>query len=110
DNEDQGTGVKGRILGLFRRLAEDATEAASGPAIEILTSRFREVETEILAVFEQHTDPLTSAADAIVASHELRVKRSDAQRRKRVLAEVDAVLRACPRPIEEAGPQKGGEK
>ncbi len=99
DNEDRGGGVKGRILGLFHRLAEEATEAASGPAVEILTAQFREVEKEILAVFEQHTDPLTSAADAIVASHELRVKRSDAQRRKKVLAEADAVLAACPWPV-----------
>lgn len=110
DNEDLGTGVKVRILALFHRLAEDATDAASGPAIEILTSRFREVETEILAVFDQHADPPTSAAEAIVASHELRVKRSDAQRRKRVLAEVEAVLGASPRPVEEADAKKGGEK
>jgi len=99
DNHHQGTGVKRRILDLFHRLADDATEAASGPAIEILTARFREVETEILDVFEQHTDPLTSAADAIVESHELRVKRSDAQRRKKVLAEADEVLTACPWPV-----------
>lgn len=99
DNEDSGAGVKVRILDLFRRLAEDATEAASEPAIAILTARFQEVEQEILAVFEQHKDPLASAAEAIVASHELRVKRSDAQRRKKVLANADAVLAACPRPL-----------
>lgn len=111
DNEDRGGGVKVRILGLFRRLAEEATEAASGPAIEILTSRFREVEKEILVVFEQHTDPLTSAADAIVASHELRVKRSDAQRRKKVLADAEAVLAACPWPVpaETTGGKGGGQ-
>jgi hypothetical protein len=108
DNEDRGSGVKVRILDLFRLLAEDATEAASGPAVEILTARFREVETEILAVFEQHKDPLTSAAEAIVASHELRVKRSDAQRRKKVLAEADAVLAACPRPVPAEPAQTGG--
>jgi hypothetical protein len=110
DNEDRGGGVKGRILGLFHRLAGDATDAASGPAIEILTARFREVEKEILAVFEQHTDPLSSAADAIVASHELRIKRSDAQRRKKVLADADAVLAACPWPVPAEADGKGGEK
>jgi hypothetical protein len=110
DNEDRGGGVKGRILALFHRLAEDATEAASGPAIEILTARFREVEKEILAVFEQHTEPLTSAADAIVASHELRVKRSDAQRRKKVLADADAVLAACPWPVPAESSGKGGDQ
>lgn len=109
DNYDRGGGVKNRILDLFRQLADDATEAASVPAVEILTARFREVETEILAVFNQHTDPLTSAADAIVASHELRIKRSDAQRRKKVLAEAETVLAACPWPVPaEAGGQEGG--
>jgi hypothetical protein len=110
DNEDRGGGVKDRILGLFHRLAADASEAASGPAIEILTAQFREVEKEILAVFEQHTDPLTSAADAIVASHELRVKRSDAQRRKKVLAEADTVLAACPWPVPAETSGKGGDQ
>lgn len=99
DKRDEGSGTKIRILELFERLAEDATDAASGPAIQILTARFREVEKEVVAVFEQHPDPLASAADAIVASHELRVKRSDSQRRKRVLVAVDQVFGACPRPV-----------
>jgi hypothetical protein len=81
---------------LFRLLAEEATEAATEPATQILTACFREVEKEILGVFEHHQDPLTSAAEAIIASHELRTKRSDAQRRKKVLAEVSEVLSACP--------------
>jgi hypothetical protein len=95
-NWDVGTGVKRRILKLFGELADKATEAASGPAIQILTACFRTVEQEILAVFQQHQDPLTSAAEALVASHEQRVKRSDAQRRKTILEEVDAVFSACP--------------
>ncbi len=109
DNKNQGNGVRNRTLDLFDQLADDATEAASGPAIEILTAQFREVEKEILAVFEQHPDPLTSAAEAIVASHELRVKRSDAQRRRKVLAEADTVLDKCPWPVPaEAGASEGG--
>lgn len=95
-HEDQGMGVRNRILALFRQLAEEATEAATGPATQILTSCFRDVEKEILAVFEHWKDPLTSAADSIVASHELRTKRSDAQRRKKVLTEVSKVLSTCP--------------
>jgi hypothetical protein len=110
DNDDKGGGVKGRVLDLFHRLADDATEAASAPAIEILTARFREVENEILTVFDQHKDPLASAADAIVASHELRLKRSDAQRRKKVLADADAVLVACPWPVPAEGDATGGGK
>lgn len=98
-NDHVGTGVKLRILDLFRQLADDATEAASGPAVEILTSCFHAVEQEILAVFKHHQDPLSSAADAIVASHELRLKRSDARRRKQILAEVETVLTACPWPL-----------
>lgn len=108
-NEDVGAGVKGRILGLFRELAEEATEAAAGPAIQILTTRFRAVEQEILAVFQQYQDPLTSAAEAIVASHETRLKRSDAQRRKAILEEVDAVVSACPWGPSAAQPEQSGK-
>jgi hypothetical protein len=107
-HDDVGSGVKRRILDLFAELADDATQAASGPATAILTACFREAEKEILAVFEQHTDPLNSAADAIVASHELRLKRSDAQRRKNVLADAEAVLAACPWPVPDEAVTAGG--
>ena len=93
-----GTGVKSRILELFQGLAEDVTEAAATPALAILTLRYQEVEKEILAVFQQHQDPLTAAGEALVASREQQVKRSDACKRKQVLAELETIFAACPAP------------
>lgn len=98
DGEAAGSGVKNRILDLFGTLAHDVTDTATPTAIEILTIQFREVEAEILAALEQYKDPLASAAEAIVSSHELRTKRSDAQKRKKVLAEAESVLKSCPPP------------
>ena len=80
-----GQGVKARILDLFRELAEDVVAAAAEPAVQLLVSNFRLVEGEIKSVLKQYEDPLVSAADAIVSSHEDRIRRSDAQKRKAVL-------------------------
>ncbi|MEI7686944.1 MAG: hypothetical protein WCL32_18140 [Planctomycetota bacterium] len=114
-DEHCGKGATARIKSLFKELADEATESATKPTNLILASCFREVEKEILAVFEHYQDPLTAAAEAIVASHEQRTKRSDAQRRKKVLAEAAEVLAACPwngadeANPEQANPPKGGE-
>lgn len=91
-----GPGVKCRMIELFTSLARNVTAASVPIAIDILTSEFRKVEEEILSVFEQHKDPLKSASEAIVASHELITKRSNAQRRKGVLAEAEAVMAELP--------------
>lgn len=98
-NQDVGAGVRNRILELFEELADDALEAAVAPAQRILLDCYRQVEHEIRDVFEQHQDPLSSAADAIVESHESRVRRSDSQKRPAVLAEIEAVLAGCPREL-----------
>jgi GTP-binding protein EngB required for normal cell division len=94
--EDIGPGVKSRILELFRDLAGAATEAAREPATRVLRSNFMEVRSEIQGAFEQWGDPLEQAADLIVARHEERVRRSDAQRRRLVLDELDDVTAALP--------------
>lgn len=88
----EGKGIKGRILDLFDRLAEEVTDSAIGPAEEVLLNAFREVQEEILEVFRKHPNPLDASRDAIVNAHENYVKRSDAQRRRQVLADVEAVL------------------
>ena len=87
-----------RILSLFSGLAEKATEAAKKPAVDILQGNFREVRQEIQASFEQWGDPLQQTADLIVERHEQRVKRSDAQKRGRILAELDLVIKRRPVP------------
>ncbi|MCC7334627.1 MAG: dynamin family protein [Pirellulaceae bacterium] len=95
-NEHVGTGVRNRILDLFDDLADEAIEAAKTPAQNVLLSNYRLVESEILEAWKNHNDPLLAAAEAIVSSHEDSVKRSDAQKRKKVLDEIDDIIQCAP--------------
>ncbi len=94
EGSDIGTGVKSRILDLFERLAKAATTAAQEPAIEILKQNFKSVRSEIQTNFDGWGDPLQETANLIVNRHEERLKRSDAQRRGRILREAEQVLNA----------------
>lgn len=96
EGNDQGPGVKYRILDLFKRLAASATTAAQQPAIDILQKNFGEVRSEIQEAFAQGGDPIQSTAELIVESHEARVKRSDAQRRGRILGELELIFESNP--------------
>lgn len=98
-HDDIGPGVRNRILSLYSELPTEVADAATKPAANILTRLFREVEKEISAAFKDHQDPLESAADAIVSSQEDYLKRSDAQKRKGVLRDLDLVLAESPFPI-----------
>jgi Dynamin family len=100
-NQHIGPGVKNRVLDLFGKLAAEAVDAATDPARDLLTTRFKEVEKEIAKVLRSDEDPINSAADAIVESHEAIVRRSDAQRRKTVLKQIAAVKTASPLPFPE---------
>jgi len=91
-----GRGVKRKILEMFKELADEVVTAACDPAIQLLTANFKIVEEEIRATLKQYDDPLLTAADAIVASHETRTRRSDAQRRKAVLQDLETILTAAP--------------
>jgi len=96
EGDDIGAGVKSRILDLFYQLADKATSAAQEPAITILKTNFAAVREEIQSAFRQSGDSIQSTADLIVEKHEERVKRSDAQKRKPILDELERVLAACP--------------
>lgn len=95
-NADVGPGVKQRILMLFRDLARNVADVAAKPATHILTRLFRDVEKEILAALAEHPDPLAAASEAIVSSQETYRRRSDAQRRRKVLAELTTALETAP--------------
>jgi predicted GTPase len=92
-----GTGVKVRILDLFDELADTATADAKTVAVEILTQGFRIVDQDLKEVTKSFDDPLDAAMEAIVAAHEDRVKRGDAQKRKGVLQAAEEIIHACPR-------------
>lgn len=93
---DIGPGVKLRILELFSDLAKVATSAAKEPAIRILQENATRVRMEVQQELKKGGDPLQDTADLIVESHEARVRRSDAQKRRTVLMEVGAVIDGFP--------------
>ena len=67
--------------------------------LTLLTDKFREVEREILAVFKEHkehNDPIESAVDALVASHEQRIEREDRKKQQAVLEGLDNIVKSSP--------------
>lgn len=95
-NLDVGPGVKRRILELYEELSDTVTEAAEAPAKKILLRLFRDVEKEILAAFAERQNPLDTIFEAIVSSQQKYLERSDAQRRKRILGQLRAVMSEMP--------------
>jgi hypothetical protein len=91
-----GPGVKYRILEMFDDLADTTTTDAKKVAIEILTQGFQIVDKELKDVTKSFEHPLEPAIDAIVAAHEDRLKRSDAQKRHAVLKAVEEIIRTFP--------------
>ena len=91
-----GPGVKQRILELYGNMAEEVSEAAKEPAASILQKLFKDVEREILDAFKEHENPLDELAEAIVASQETYIKRSDAQRRGKTLANLEEIWKTVP--------------
>jgi hypothetical protein len=96
DGNDLGPGVKYRILDLFNKLSETSTRAAKEPAIKILTENAASVRADIQKELKKGGDPIQSTVDLIIERHEDRIRRSDAQRRRGVLQEIDVVMAAFP--------------
>ena len=96
NGNDIGPGVKKRILELFSDLALVATTAARDPAMSILQENANRVRMEVQQELKKGGDPLQDTADLIIESHEARVRRSDAQKRRIVLAEVGEVIESFP--------------
>lgn len=96
NGSDIGPGVKARILELFSNLARESTLAARDPAIRILQENATRVRMEVQHELNKGGEPLQDTADLIVESHEARVRRSDAQKRRMILAEVDSVIESFP--------------
>ena len=96
NGNDIGPGVKMRILELFADLAQVATTAAKDPAIRILQENANRVRIEVQQELKKGGDPLQDTADLIFESQEARVRRSDTQKRRIILAEVDEVIKGFP--------------
>lgn len=104
EGNDLGPGVKHRIIDLFAGLARTATESAKGPAIKILQQNAARVRADIQAELKKGGNPIQDTADLIVEKHEDRIRRSDAQRRRGVLREVQEVVSRYPGATSASGP------
>lgn len=94
---DEGRGVKARMLEFLREeLADAIVDAACPAALKVLETNFRRVEKEIIAAVGRAANPIQQAVEGLVSEHETQVKRSDAQRRRHVLARGEAALAATP--------------
>ena len=92
DGQHLGPGTKWRILDLFSEIAEEIVAAAKPAAKKIMLDLYQQVNEEIFEALESHTDPITQAAESIVESQENYLQRSDAQRKRRILASIDAAI------------------
>jgi predicted GTPase len=94
---DVGRGTKDRILEFIRDDLTDAVvEAAKPQAAGVLEANYRRVEKEIQTAFRRVPNPVESAIKAIASGHEEALRRSDAQRRKAVLARGEELIRTMP--------------
>lgn len=92
---DQGTGVKKRLIHFFHdELVAAVVDAATPVARRVLSGNYEEVQQEISSTFERFKDPLERAAAEIVNDERSRMRRSDAQRRKKVLELLQQALSA----------------
>lgn len=83
-----GAGVRERILSMFEELAEEATASASRPTQTTLLEKYNTVATEIRTAFRDWGNPLQSTIDAVAERHGDHARRSDAQKRQRVLQQI----------------------
>lgn len=91
-----GPGVKRRILELFHTLVDESVAAAGGPTTKLLRGRFVDVQSEIVKALAAWGDPIEQTADAVVEREEMRRRRSDAQRRTKILAELQQLRATAP--------------
>lgn len=95
--QDQGAGTKLRIVGFLRdELRRSVMNAAVPAAIGVLEANYMRVNAEIKVAFDRVPNPVETAIDAIASAHEDALRRSDAQKRRRVLDRGGDVLDALP--------------
>lgn len=96
EKKHEGRGARNNMADLCDQLVDRVADGVRSRALSRLMENFQEVEGQIRLHFRQMEDPIGSACNAIVARHEERQKRSDAQRKKKVVANLEAALAACP--------------
>lgn len=97
EHQDEGVGVKQRIIELLGEdLLDGVIEAAKPASTKVLTDNYREVEQEISRRFRKYENPLDTAAQSLLSSHEDRIRRSDAKRRVEAIALIEQATAGLP--------------
>lgn len=96
----EGIGVLKRMIEfLDDHLGPSVVKVAKPKAKDVLLHNYSKVHEDIRSVFRQRANPIQMAVSALVGSHEEHVRRSDAQRRKAVLAGGRALLDVIPKGV-----------
>ncbi len=95
ERKDIGPGVLYRMQQMLQELVPDVIEAAKDPSVELLTSRFKEVEREIVAAFKEHSNPLEEAKDALLQRYDRQLARQNAKDTQ-ALPVITAAIEAIP--------------
>jgi Dynamin family len=103
---DVGAGVTHRMHVLFQELADEIITVARGPAVTLLTQRFREVESEISEALKQHSNPVKEAEDALLQKLDNQLAR-ESERAAEAMQLVSAAMDAIPDCLKE--PASTGE-
>jgi hypothetical protein len=90
---NRGSGARDRILEQFESGGHDAIEVSGKKAEAILKRKYDQLRRELHEGYlADHHDPVTAALDALTQEELLRARRSDAQRRRRVLERATELL------------------
>ena len=95
DGKDIGSGVKIRMLEMIKTLSKEIVDVASLPAKNLLTTRFKDVEKEIVMAFNQHHNPLDDAASALLQKFEYAQDR-DRKKEEEIQSLIQAAEDAVP--------------
>lgn len=96
DGRHIGPGVKRRILDFFGDLVPMVVEVSRPPTLRVLKESFSTVEDEIRTHLDKYPDPLKSAEQSILKVHTDSERRSMAQRRSRVLQDLQRATQSRP--------------
>jgi hypothetical protein len=89
ESKHVGQGMKARVLSTFLEGGESAILEAGAAVERLLDARYRKLLKGLIEGFlKDNHDPIQDALERLTSSEASRVKRSDAQRRRKVLSEV----------------------
>ena len=92
---NRSDGAKTRILETFRTGGTQAIRKAREKAKLLLESKYKEIHQELSRTFfKEHHDPVRAAYESLTSETLLKARRSDGQKRRHVMREVERIREA----------------